>query len=54
VRVLLSTNGGRGGEPLVALAVRFRALGAEVRVCALVTRSAIAVQQSTAASELSR
>ena len=35
MRVLLSTSGGRGDvEPLVALAVRFRALGAEVRVCA--------------------
>ena len=34
VRVLLSTHGGRGDEPLVGLAVRLRALGAEVRVCA--------------------
>jgi hypothetical protein len=35
VRVLLlSTDGGRGDEPLVGLAVRLRALGAEVRVCA--------------------
>jgi hypothetical protein len=34
VCVLLSTYGGRGGEPLVGLAVRLRALGAEVRVCA--------------------
>jgi len=34
VRVLLSTYGGRGDEPLVGLAVRLRALGAEVRVCA--------------------
>jgi len=35
VRVLLSTYGSRGDvEPLVALAVRLRALGAEVRVCA--------------------
>ena len=35
VRVLLSTYGGRGDEPLVGLAVRLRALGAEVRVCVL-------------------
>ncbi|HEU0088200.1 MAG TPA: glycosyltransferase [Pseudonocardiaceae bacterium] len=36
MRVLLSTYGGRGDvEPLVALAVRLRALGAQVRVCAL-------------------
>jgi len=34
VRVLLSAYGGRGDEPLVGLAVRLRALGAEVRVCA--------------------
>jgi vancomycin aglycone glucosyltransferase len=35
VRVLLSGYDSRGGvEPLVALAVRLRALGAEVRVCA--------------------
>src|SRR6266542_4819675 len=35
VRVLLSTHGGRGDvEPLVGPAVRLRALGAEVRVCA--------------------
>ena len=34
VRVLLSTDGGRGDEPLVGLAVRLRALGAEVRMCA--------------------
>jgi vancomycin aglycone glucosyltransferase len=34
VRVLFSTYGGRGDEPLVGLAVRLRALGAEVRVCA--------------------
>nr|ADU56099.1 hypothetical protein CA878-21 [uncultured organism CA878] len=35
MRVLLSTSGSRGDvEPLVALAVRLRALGAEVRVCA--------------------
>jgi len=35
VRVLLSTYGGRGEfGPLVGLAVRLRALGAEVRVCA--------------------
>ena len=35
MRVLLSTWGSRGDvEPLVALAVRLRALGAEVRVCA--------------------
>jgi hypothetical protein len=34
VRVLLSTYGGRGDEPLVGLAVRLRALGSEVRVCA--------------------
>jgi hypothetical protein len=32
VRVL-SAYGGRGEEPLVGLAVRLRALGAEVRVC---------------------
>jgi vancomycin aglycone glucosyltransferase len=35
VQVLLSTYGSRGDvEPLVGLAVRLRALGAEVRVCA--------------------
>ncbi len=35
MRVLLSTYGGRGDvEPLVGLAVRLQALGAEVRVCA--------------------
>jgi len=35
VRVLLSTYDSRGGvEPLVALAVRLRELGAQVRVCA--------------------
>ena len=35
MRVLLSTSGSRGEvEPLVGLAVRLRALGAEVRVCA--------------------
>ncbi|WIM94462.1 glycosyltransferase [Actinoplanes oblitus] len=35
MRVLLSTSGSRGDvEPLVALAVRLRELGAEVRVCA--------------------
>ena len=34
MRVWLSTYGGRGDEPLVGLAVRLRALGAEVRVCA--------------------
>ena len=34
MRVLLSTSGGRGDEPLVGLAVRLRALGAEVQVCA--------------------
>jgi vancomycin aglycone glucosyltransferase len=35
MRVLLSTHGSRGDvEPLVALAVRLRELGAEVRVCA--------------------
>jgi len=35
VRVLLSTYGGRGDvEPLVGLAVRLRALGADARVCA--------------------
>ena len=35
MRVLLSTYGSRGDvEPLVALAVRLRALGAEVRMCA--------------------
>jgi hypothetical protein len=33
VRVL-STDGGRGDGPLVGLAVRLRALGVEVRVCA--------------------
>jgi hypothetical protein len=32
--LLLSTDGGRGDESLVGLAVRLRALGAEVRVCA--------------------
>ncbi|WP_250212950.1 glycosyltransferase [Acrocarpospora catenulata] len=35
MRVLLSTWGSRGDvEPLAALAVRLRELGAEVRVCA--------------------
>ena len=35
MRVLLSTDGSRGDvEPMVAPAVRLRALGAEVRVCA--------------------
>ncbi len=35
MRVLLSTYGSRGDvEPLVGLAVRLRALGAQVRVCA--------------------
>jgi vancomycin aglycone glucosyltransferase len=35
MRVLLSTYGGRGDvEPLLALAVQLRTLGAEVRVCA--------------------
>ena len=35
MRVLLSTYGGRGDvEPLVALAVLLRELGAEMRVCA--------------------
>ncbi|WP_203723856.1 glycosyltransferase, partial [Actinoplanes teichomyceticus] len=35
MRVLLSTTGGRGDvEPLVALAVRFRELGVDARVCA--------------------
>jgi vancomycin aglycone glucosyltransferase len=35
MRVLLSTYGSRGDvEPMVELAVRLRALGAEVRVCA--------------------
>ena len=34
MRVLLPAYGGRGDEPLVGLAVRSRALGAEVRVCA--------------------
>jgi vancomycin aglycone glucosyltransferase len=35
MRVLLSTYGGRGDvEPLVGMAVRLRALGVEVRVCA--------------------
>ena len=62
VRVLLSTYGGRGDEPLVGLAVRLRALGAEVtrptrgstELEAPVIRSASAVQRSTAASEVSR
>ena len=36
MRVLLSTYGSRwDSEPMVGLAVRLRALGAEVRVCAL-------------------
>ena len=35
MRVLLSTYGSRGDvEPMVGLAVRPRALGAEVRMCA--------------------
>jgi vancomycin aglycone glucosyltransferase len=35
MRVLLSTYGAHGGvEPMEGLAVRLRALGAEVRVCA--------------------
>ena len=35
MRVSLSTYRGRGDvEPLVGLAVRLRAIGAEVRVCA--------------------
>jgi vancomycin aglycone glucosyltransferase len=35
MRVLLSVYGSRGDvEPMVALAVRLRALGAEARVCA--------------------
>ena len=35
MRVLLSTYDSRGGvEPLVGLAVRLRALGAQVRGCA--------------------
>ena len=34
MRVLLSTSGGHGDEPPVGLAVRLRALGSEVRVCA--------------------
>ena len=35
MRVVLSTWGSRGDvEPLAGLAVRLRALGAEVRVCA--------------------
>src|SRR5689334_1891560 len=35
MRVVLSTYGGRGDvEPMVALAVRLRELGAEARVCA--------------------
>ena len=34
MRVLLSTDGARGDGPLVGLAVRLRALGVEVRVCA--------------------
>jgi vancomycin aglycone glucosyltransferase len=34
MRVLLATYGSRGDvEPIVALAVRLRALGADVRVC---------------------
>ena len=33
MRVLLSAYRGRGDEPLMGLAVRLRALGAEVRVC---------------------
>jgi hypothetical protein len=33
-RVLLSTDGGRGDEPLTGPVVRLRALGAEMRVCA--------------------
>ena len=41
MRVLLSTYGGRGDvEPLVGLAVRLRALGAEVRACAPPDRAA--------------
>ena len=39
MRVLMSTYGGRGDEPLVGLAVRLRALAAEVRVCAPPDRS---------------
>jgi vancomycin aglycone glucosyltransferase len=68
VRVLLSTDRGRGDAGLlVGLAVRLRALGAEVRVCAPpdsqerpteletpVIRPASAGQRSTAASEVSR
>ena len=35
MRLLLSTYDSRGGlEPLVGIAMRLRALGAEVRVCA--------------------
>ncbi len=35
MRVLLSTYGSRGDvEPMVGLAVRLRALGAQVRACA--------------------
>jgi len=34
VRVLLSTDGGRGDEPLVGPDVPLRAPGADVRVCA--------------------
>ena len=34
MRVLLSTDEGCGDEPLVGLAVRLRALGAEARGCA--------------------
>jgi len=60
VRVLLSIYGGRGDEPLVGLAVRLRALGAEVRVCAppdwaeRPADSSEGRQPSTAASEVSR
>jgi vancomycin aglycone glucosyltransferase len=49
VRVLVSTYGGRGDELLVGLAVRLRALGAEVRVCAPPDQA-----ERSAASEVSR
>jgi hypothetical protein len=41
MRVLLSTYGSRGDvDPMVGLALRLRALGGEVRVCAPRTRTA--------------
>ena len=49
MRVLLSTSGGHGDEPPVGLAVRLRALGAEVRVCAPPDQA-----ERSAASEVSR